>query len=152
MKTQARLHRIVPVLALVLALAPAQVRAQAAGASPGQTVGERVTVEGSGAYWNITVDELRVMLERQDVPLVNVHVPFAGDIEGTDLSIPFDQITQHLDQLPADKSAPVVLYCRSGNMSTTASTELAKLGYTNVYNLLGGFRAWSAAGLPMAPR
>jgi rhodanese-related sulfurtransferase len=36
-------------------------------------------------------------------------------------------------------------------MSTEASGVLARLGYTRVYNLVGGFNAWRAAGLPMKP-
>jgi rhodanese-related sulfurtransferase len=34
-------------------------------------------------------------------------------------------------------------------MSTTAARELVALGYTNVYNLVGGFNAWAEAGLPL---
>ena len=136
-------------LLLVLLLLPASVHAQSSAggeASPGQ----RVEVQG-GAYWNISVDELQVMLGQKDFPLINVHVPFQGDLPQTDQSIPFNEITAHLDQLPADKEAPIVLYCRSGNMSSEASTVLAGLGYTRVYNLVGGFNAWRAAGLPMKP-
>jgi len=109
---------------------------------------ERVPVT-NGAYWNVTVPQLQSMLEDKNFPLVNVHVPFQGDLPLTDASIPFDRITEFLDRLPADKNAPVVLYCRSGRMSVEAATELAGLGYTNVYNLVGGFNAWSAEGLPL---
>jgi rhodanese-related sulfurtransferase len=110
-------------------------------------VGERVAV-GGGAYWNITVPQLQEMLGEKDFPLVNVHIPFQGDLPQTDLSIPFE-IASHLDQLPADKDAAVVLYCRTGPMSAQASAVLVELGYTRIYNLVGGFRAWSAAGLPI---
>jgi rhodanese-related sulfurtransferase len=127
---------------LAVVLLPSSATAQAGPA------GERVAVE-NGAYWNITVPQLQMMLERKDFPLINTHVPFQGDLPLTDASIPYDQIVQHLDRLPADKDAPVVLYCRSGRMSVDAATELAGLGYTRIYNLVGGFNAWNAAGLPL---
>src|SRR5262245_47461539 len=147
MKTLASWSRLLPVLSLFVL--PVAVSAQNAAAAPA-AIGQRVEVTG-GAYWNVSVAELKTMLEKKDFPLINTHVPFQGDLPQTDLSIPFDQITAQLDKLPADKNAPIVLYCRSGNMSTQASAELAAKGYTRVYNLTGGFNAWRAAGLPMKP-
>jgi rhodanese-related sulfurtransferase len=103
----------------------------------------------NGQYTNISVPALQDMLAEKDFVFVNVHIPFEGNIPDTDLSIPFDQIDQHLDQLPADQNAKIVLYCRSDRMSHDAARTLANLGYTNLYNLSGGFDAWSAAGLPL---
>lgn len=80
---------------------------------------------------------------------INVHVPFEGDIPGTDLSIPFDQITQRADELPADRTTPLAIYCRSGPMSTQAAADLTALGYTDVVELQGGMMAWQAEGRPL---
>ena len=111
--------------------------------------GRAVAAEG-GEYRDIVVPELQAMLENKDFSLINVHVPFAGDLPATDASIRYDEIASHLDQLPADKSAKIVLYCRTGPMSQRAARDLVGLGYTNVHNLVGGFTAWVEAGLPLA--
>ena len=102
-------------------------------------------LKNADGYADISVEQLAQMMESTDLILVNVHIPFEGALPQTDLSIPFDEITNHLDQLP-DKEAPIVLYCRSGGMSASAAKELAELGYSNVMELDGGFNAWQAAG------
>ncbi len=114
---------------------------------PAQVTGEAVTVAG-GSYTNVTADELSVMLKNKDFVFVNVHIPFAGNIASTDLSIAYDQIADpaNLAQLPADKNAKIVLYCRSGRMSAIAAEALVGLGYTNVWNLEGGMAGWERAG------
>jgi rhodanese-related sulfurtransferase len=110
---------------------------------------QQVPVEGGGSYTDVSAAGLAAMLETKGFPLVNVHIPYEGEIEGTDLFIPFDEIGQNLDELPADKDAQVVLYCRSGSMSATAARELVKLGYTDVWNLDGGMIAWKQLGYPL---
>ncbi len=109
--------------------------------------GESVTVAG-GSYQNTTPDELKTMLKDKNFVFINVHIPFAGDIADTDLSIPYDQITEpsYLSQLPADKNVQIVLYCQSGRMSAIAAEALVKLGYTDIWNLEGGMLGWEAAG------
>ena len=114
---------------------------------PVDVVGEEVTVSG-GAYNNVHAQELNTMLDNKDFVFINVHIPFEGNISDTDLSIAYDQITDpaNLAQLPVDKNARIILYCRSGRMSAIAAEELVKLGYTNVWNLQGGMLDWERAG------
>ncbi|MCI0549936.1 MAG: rhodanese-like domain-containing protein [Anaerolineae bacterium] len=110
-------------------------------------VGEKVNMDG-GAYYNVNAQELNTMLDNKDFVFINVHIPFEGNIHDTDLSIPYDQITEpsYLSQLPADKDSKIVLYCRSGRMSAIAAEELVKLGYTDIWNLKDGMLDWERAG------
>lgn len=139
-----------PILTLVL-LAACGGRAQPTLAptvqptSPPAEVGKAVNVTG-GLYTNVTPGELQSMLKSKDFLFVNVHIPFEGNIATTDLSIPYNEIDRNLDKLPADKNAKIVLYCRSGRMSTEATQTLVKLGYTNLWHLDGGMLAWQQAG------
>jgi len=77
---------------------------------------------------------------------INVHVPYEGDIAGTDLSIPFDQIPARADALPPDRTTPLAVYCRSGRMSQIAATALSRMGYQDVVELKGGTLAWEKTG------
>lgn len=110
--------------------------------------GETVTA-GGGSYQSVTAAELHTMLKNKDFVFVNVHIPFAGNIADTDLSIPYDQIEENLSQFPSDKNARIVLYCRSGRMSQIAAEKLVSLGYTNIWDLKGGMADWEQAGFDL---
>jgi rhodanese-related sulfurtransferase len=115
------------------------------------TPAAQVEVEG-GSYTNVTPQQLAEMLKKKDFFFVNVHIPYEGEIEPTDAQIPYDQTAQQLSQYPADKSAKIVLYCRSGRMSSIAAKEFVKAGFTNVWNLDGGMATWEQQGLPLKER
>ncbi len=141
-----RNKRIVVFLIVATALLLAACGSPTAKPTSLEDVGRQVE-SSSGVYKDITVNELKGLQQgSDDFLLVNTHIPFEGDLPGTDISIPYDEIAQSLDQLPADKDAPIVLYCRSDRMSTMAAETLVGLGYTNVYNVEGGMVAWEQAG------
>jgi rhodanese-related sulfurtransferase len=117
----------------------------------GDPVAGTVPVEG-GAYTDVDAAGLAALLTAKSFPLINVHIPYEGEIDRTDLFIPFDQIEANLSRLPADKGARIVLYCRSGSMSATAARALVRRGYTDVWNLDGGMLAWARAGYPLRHR
>jgi rhodanese-related sulfurtransferase len=114
--------------------------------------GTKPIARSPAGFRDVIAPGLRDMLARKDFVLINVHIPYAGEIERTDLFIPFDEIAGRVGALPARKDAKIVLYCRSGHMSVTAAGTLAKLGYTNVWNLEGGMLAWSDAGYALQDR
>lgn len=99
-----------------------------------------------GSYTDLTSSELSSLLRNKSFSLINVHIPYEGELAQTDAFVPYNEITRRLDALPAEKNAGIVLYCLSGRMSTEASQALVDLGYTNVMNLAGGMQAWEAAG------
>jgi rhodanese-related sulfurtransferase len=111
-------------------------------------LGQRVETEG-GFYVNITPQELQSMLSGDDFLLVNVYAGDMGEIEGTDLFIPYDQITGRQGELGSEHDSQIVLYCRRGRSSVIAATTLLSLGYTDVWNLDGGMIAWEEAGYPL---
>ncbi|HVN87384.1 MAG TPA: rhodanese-like domain-containing protein [Candidatus Binatia bacterium] len=47
-----------------------------------------------------------------------------------------------------DLNVPIVLYCGGGYRSALAADNLRTMGYTNVASMDGGWREWTAAGLP----
>ena len=61
-----------------------------------------------------------------------------------------NEFVNHLADLPADKNAPIVVYCQSGYRGGIAAVMLNLLGYTNVRNLSGGLNSWVSAELPLA--
>ncbi len=63
--------------------------------------------------------------------------------------IPLGKLKERIGELAKYKDKPVVVVCRSGNRSSTACVTLAKLGFTQAYNLAGGVTAWQNAKLPM---
>jgi len=120
----------------------------ACGSQPAADTDVRVPVEGGGSYVDITAARLAGMLEAKDFTLVNVHIPYDGEIAPTDLFIPFDEVEDRFAELPP-RDARIVLYCRSGSMSAIAARILVTAGYTNVWNLDGGMNAWRALGYPV---
>lgn len=108
--------------------------------------------QSAPAFETITSAQLAERLRAKDFAFVNVHIPYEGEIAQTDAFIPFDEIGRHLDLLPSDKSAEIVLYCRSGRMSEIAANELSEFGYTNDSHLAGGMVDWARTGHDLLQR
>ena len=114
-------------------------------------IGTLVTAPG-GTYRQIGPAALKTMLDRKDFTFVNVHIPYEGEIAQTDAHVPYDQVAQQITRFPAERNAKIVLYCRTGHMSRIAAETLVRLGYTNVWDLVGGFEGWKGAGFPLASK
>lgn len=111
-------------------------------------MGQEASVDG-GSYRVVTVQELQTMLESKGFLMVNVHIPWQGDIPQTDLRLAYDQIGENLDQLPPEKDAKILVYCLTSGMAKRAIVTLIAEGYTNLWMLDGGTTAWEEAGLSL---
>src|SRR5689334_20356119 len=59
-------------------------------------------------------------------------------------------IERDIEQAVPEKATHLVLYCGGGFRSALAADNLQKMGYTRVESMDGGWRAWTAAGLPVS--
>ena len=118
------------------------------GSSPasGLAAGETIHQGNGGPWTNVSPDRLAQMLGHKNFTFVNVKTPYIGEIDGTDLYIPYDQLTARASQLPQAKDTRILVYCRSGVESVQAAQTLLDLGYTSVLNLDGGMNAWQSSG------
>src|ERR1051326_6157850 len=55
-------------------------------------------------------------------------------------------IERDIETTVPDKDTELILYCGGGYRSALAGEALQKMGYTNVFSLAGGWRAWQEAG------
>ncbi|PYL08734.1 MAG: sulfurtransferase [Verrucomicrobia bacterium] len=55
-----------------------------------------------------------------------------------------------IEEKVPDPNAMIVCHCGGGGRGALATESLQKMGYKNVRNMAGGFKAWKAAGLPTA--
>ena len=92
------------------------------------------------SYQQIAQEAAKEMMDTQEVVILDVreqHEYDSGHVPGAVL-LPVGTITEDTAAVVIDDLATVVLvYCRSGNRSKTASQALVDLGYTNVYEFSG---------------
>ena len=103
-------------------------------------------VMSKGSVELLSPEEFDKIIIEENVFLLNVHTPYEGEIEGTDLIIEdWENIEKYMDKLPKDTSVPIAVYCRNGRMSGIAAEKLKEMGY-KVYDLDGGMNAWKESG------
>jgi rhodanese-related sulfurtransferase len=63
-----------------------------------------------------------------------------------------DPASSHADPRLADLGGQLIVICNDGYSSSLAASSLVELGFANAGDVIGGFRAWKAAGLPVESR
>ena len=105
----------------------------------------------------ISCSELSQEIGNENLVLVDVRsrevIQADGMIEGS-INIPRGMLEFHADQrednpfrrTELNPNKKIVLYCGAGGQSSLSSKTLQDMGFTNVYNLTGGTKAWVEAG------
>ena len=104
---------------------------------------------GSSGYGNVDVGEARDLIaEKADLVILDVRtIPEfdSGHLEGA-INIPVEELSQRLSEL--NQKDELLVYCKTGNRSTTAVRILRENGYDRIYHMDGGITAWNVAGFP----
>ena len=105
------------------------------------------TAQNSVAISVLNKNQFAEAIQGKEVILVDVRTPeeyAEGFIQGAINIDYFDQQSFIKQISELDKKEPVYLYCRSGNRSMKAARQLVTLGFEKVYDLAGGYMAWSS--------
>jgi rhodanese-related sulfurtransferase len=62
-----------------------------------------------------------------------------------------DPVSRWRDEAVSDAGARIILICSEGYQSSLAAATLQQLGHFDATDVIGGFQAWEAAGLPVRP-
>lgn len=104
----------------------------------------------TGGPW-VTPAQATLLMNRDDALVVDVREPpeYAGGHVLGAKNVPLARVAAAGADLAKRKDKPVIVYCESGSRSTSAATALRKQGFTRVFALSGGMKAWREAGLPV---
>ncbi len=91
------------------------------------------------AQW-LAAGEVRILDVRDDMEWDEKHIPgashvFVGDLEDSPPDLPRDEA--------------LAVHCSVGHRSALACSILRRHGFSRIYNMLGGLKAWEALGLPL---
>ncbi len=120
-------------------------------ASDSATTDSTTVDTGPAEVTDLSVQELKAWLdEGKDFLFINVHVPYAGEIPGTDVHIPYTATDDLVAEIGDDLNRLTVLYCLTGPMSAKAAGNLVELGYRNIHDLPEAMNGWEAAGYELS--
>lgn len=86
--------------------------------------------------------------ENPDAKLVDVREDDewrAGHVKGA-IHLGKGIIERDIESTVSDKTTELILYCGGGYRSALAADVLQEMGYTNVFSMAGGWKAWKDSG------
>jgi rhodanese-related sulfurtransferase len=99
----------------------------------------------------VSVDETRRKLDSSKATVLDVREESewnAGHVRGAE-HLGKGIIERDIEAKVPDKNAEIILYCGGGFRSALSADNLQKMGYSNVYSMAGGWRAWQESGGPV---
>lgn len=111
--------------------------------------------EAKAKIKEMSVQELKSRMDRgEKLILLDIREPeeyLAGHIKKA-VNLPRGLLEFKVVRKYKNPDALMVIYCRTGGRASLATLRLQEMGYKNVYNLAGGFKAWGKAGYPVYNR
>ena len=111
----------------------------------------RLASDARGRIRELTVEQTRERIDADpSVKLIDVREDNewqVGHAVGAD-HLGKGIIERDIEQKVPHKSTELILYCGGGYRSALAADVLQKMGYTNVFSMAGGWKAWKESGAP----
>ena len=100
----------------------------------------------------VTVEETRERMKAdEDVRLIDVREDNEWEVGRAAGSIHLGKgiIERDIEASIPDKATEVILYCGGGFRSALVADVLQQMGYTNIFSMAGGWKAWQDSGAPV---
>jgi rhodanese-related sulfurtransferase len=113
---------------------------------------EKLVSEAKKNITEISPQEAAAKLQSGEAVIVDVREKDEWDEGHIPGAIHMSRGTIELDieEKVPDPNAMIICHCGGGGRSALAAESLQKMGYKNVRSMVGGLKAWKAAGLPTA--
>jgi len=130
---------------------PAPVAPAEAVPAAAQPPAPPLRVPNARGFRNLSVEEFAQMSTNQANIILDVRTPKEFEAGHLPRAVNVDVLAADFDQKIAslDKARTYLVHCASGGRSVTACKQLGELGFPKLYNLSGGFKAWTRAGKPV---
>ena len=112
----------------------------------------KVVNDSKSRIKEVTVDETRDRLKgNPDAKLIDVREDNEWDAAHAAGAIHLGKgiIERDIETTVPNKSTELILYCGGGYRSALAADVLQNMGYTNVFSMAGGWKAWKESGAPV---
>jgi rhodanese-related sulfurtransferase len=100
----------------------------------------------------VTVEETRArMAVNKRIRLIDVREDHEWEAAHASGAEHFSKgiIERDIEVAVPDKDTELILYCGGGYRSALATDALLRMGYTNVFSMAGGWKAWKDSGAPI---